>query len=136
MLFVSAISVVAAGLLPRSAGFLRPPTAVSRTRSTSLHASTTTTTRDTAATAGSFNEPEDLPVEPTGKHHPFYSLAPLTEASKWAQRSGAYFNELTEANGGATVFKGHPGLAVTFLTDHASCEWFFSQPQSVLDRQV
>ncbi|CAM9250955.1 unnamed protein product, partial [Ectocarpus fasciculatus] len=74
-------------------------------------------------------------LEPTGVHHPFYSMSPLTEARAWAAREGQYFNGLIEANGGASVFKGHPGLAVIFLTDHASCEWFFSQRQEVLDRQ-
>lgn len=71
-----------------------------------------------------------------GVHHPWWSLAPLTEGGKWAQRDGEYFNELSRAAGGASVFKGHPGLAVTFLTDNVSGEWFFSQPPSVLDRQV
>lgn len=137
-LMLSAITVVAAaGLLPRSAAFLHAPTATaSWKRSSSLQASTTTGTRTVPAGAGSIDAPDDQPVEPTGTHHPWYSLAPLKEAGRWAARDGEYFNELTRANGGATVFKGHPGLAVTFLTDIVSCEWFFSQPPSVLDRQV
>lgn len=143
-----AVISVAAGLLPRSAAFLPAPTAAWK-RSPSLHASTTTgtnpSTRDRAAAAAdaapagsSVDEPAagGRPVEPTGIHHPLYSLSPLIEGRRWALRDGQYFNELIKANGGASVFKGHPGLAVTFLTDHASCEWFFSQPQSVLDRQV
>lgn len=137
-LMLSAITVVAAaGLLPRSAAFLHAPTATaSWKRSSSLQASTTTGTRTVPAGAGSIDAPDDQPVEPTGTHHPWYSLAPLKEAGRWAARDGEYFNELTRANGGATVFKGHPGLAVTFLTDIVSCEWFFGQPPSVLDRQV
>ncbi|CBN74954.1 hypothetical protein Esi_0060_0076 [Ectocarpus siliculosus] len=86
-----------------------------------------------AAAATTAAEPDLL--EPTGVHHPFHSLSPLTEARAWAAREGQYFNGLIEANGGASVSKGHPDLAVTFLTDHASCEWFFSQRQEVLDRQ-
>ena len=134
---LAAITVAVAGLIPRSASFLHTPTAAaSWKRSSPLHASTTTGTRSMPAAAGSVDAPEDPPVEPTGTHHPWYSLAPLKEAGRWAARDGEYFNELTRANGGATVFKGHPGLAVTFLTDIVSCEWFFSQPPGVLDRQV
>ncbi|CAM9442585.1 unnamed protein product [Ectocarpus sp. 4 AP-2014] len=105
----------------------------------SLQASTaaplipTTSPHHRVKTAETAAEPGLL--EPTGVHHPFYSLSPLTEAKAWAAREGQYFNGLIEANGGASVFKGHPGLAVTFLTDHASCEWFLSQSQDVLDRQ-
>lgn len=75
-------------------------------------------------------------LHPTGKHHGWWSLNPIKEAVPWAKRSAKYFADLIEANGGASVFKGHPGLRVTFLTDHASAKWFLSQPESVLDRQV
>ncbi|CAN0443976.1 unnamed protein product, partial [Scytosiphon promiscuus] len=40
-----------------------------------------------------------------------------------------------EANGGASVYKMHPGLACIALTDHASGKWFFEQPDTVFDRQ-
>eukprot|EP00752_Nemacystus_decipiens_P012023 g10658.t1 len=134
-LLLSTISVAAAGLFPRSAAFLHAPTATAWKRSSSLHASTTTGTRSMPAAAAPADASDDRPVEPAGTHHPWYSLAPLKEAGRWAKRDGEYFNELSRANGGASVFKGHPGLAVTFLTDNVSCEWFFSQPPSVLDRQ-
>lgn len=75
-------------------------------------------------------------LKPTGTHYPWYSLAPIKEAVPWSARSAKYFADLMKANGGASVFKGHPGLKVTFLTDYISTEWFLSQPQSVLDRQV
>lgn len=75
-------------------------------------------------------------LEPQGKHYPWYSIAPLTEAGEWTSSPGAYFKKLSEENDGAPIFKAHPGLACIALTDYASGEWFFSQPDSVLDRQV
>ncbi|CAB1111229.1 unnamed protein product [Ectocarpus sp. CCAP 1310/34] len=109
--------------------------------SSSLQASTTTPPIPTPShpkvkmAAATTTSAEPGLLEPTGVHHPFYSLSPLTGAKAWAAREEPCFNGLIEANGGASVFKGHPGLDVTFLTDQASCEWFFSQSQEVLDRQ-
>lgn len=75
-------------------------------------------------------------LEPQGTHYSWYSLKPLTEAGEWGGTPGAYFNKCKEANGGASVYKMHPGLACIALTDHASGKWFFEQPDTVLDRQV
>lgn len=80
-------------------------------------------------------EGSDL-LTPQGKHHPWYSMSPLTEAGEWVSSRGTYFKNLSEANGGAPIYKAHPGMACIALTDHASGEWFFSQPESVLDREV
>lgn len=43
---------------------------------------------------------------------------------------------MQEKNGGAPIYKAHPGLKCIMLTDHASGKWFFNQPDTVLDRQV
>eukprot|EP00903_Cladosiphon_okamuranus_P007709 g7471.t1 len=146
-LLLAIIAVAAAAGFRRSAAFLQAPTSASWKRSSSLHVTTITTTTTTTTTARKSpatkrNTPapaepvDDQPVEePKGVHHPWWSLAPLTEGTRWAKRDGEYFNELSRAAGGASVFKGHPGLAVTFLTDNVSGEWFFSQPPEVLDRQ-
>ncbi|CAM9953006.1 unnamed protein product, partial [Sphacelaria rigidula] len=61
---------------------------------------------------------------------------PVIEGAKWAKSPGPYFKEKIAASGGAPIFKMHPGLASIALTDHASAKWFFSQPDTVLDRQV
>ncbi len=133
------------GLLPRSGAFMRPPmpptsSSCQRSSSSTLHASFTAAgaggTPASPAESESESSAKGPVLQPTGTHHPFFSMEPLSEAGRWSKREGAYFNELIEANGGASVFKAHPGLAVTFLTDHASTEWFLSQPESVLDRQV
>ena len=58
------------------------------------------------------------------------------EAAQWSATPGAYFNGLKAANGGAPVYKAHPGLACIAITDHAGGKWFFEQPDTVLDRQV
>ncbi|CAN0507712.1 unnamed protein product, partial [Laminaria digitata] len=60
---------------------------------------------------------------------------PLIEAGEWTSTPGSYFNKGREANGGAPVYKIHPGIAAIALTDHASGKWFFSQPETVLDRE-
>lgn len=75
-------------------------------------------------------------LEPQGDHHGWYSLKPLIEAGQWSATPGAYFKKLKEANGGAPVYKAHPGLACIAITDHAGGKWFFEQPDTVLDRQV
>lgn len=43
---------------------------------------------------------------------------------------------MKEKNGGAPIYKAHPGLKCITITDHASGKWFFNQPDTVLDRQV
>lgn len=43
---------------------------------------------------------------------------------------------MKKKNGGAAIYKAHPGLKCIALTDHASGKWFFNQPDTVLDRQV
>ena len=63
-------------------------------------------------------------------------MSPLTEANEFLKTQGLYFKKCKEANGGAAIYKFHPGLAMIALTDHASAKWFFSQPDTVLDRQV
>lgn len=75
-------------------------------------------------------------LEPQGTHYGWFSLKPLTEASEWAATPGTYFKKLKEANGGAPIYKAHPGLACIAITDHAGGKWFFEQPDTVLDRQV
>lgn len=75
-------------------------------------------------------------LEPQGNHHGWYSLKPLTEAGEWSSSPGEYFKKIQEENGGAPIYKAHPGLACIALTDHASGKWFFEQPDTVLDRQV
>ncbi|CAM9321677.1 unnamed protein product [Scytosiphon promiscuus] len=137
------LSLISLAALPAACAFSMSPLSKRSSASASaLHVSTTqglpsSSEKGTAAPPATYvTEHKEGPVlEPTGVHHPFYSMSPLQEARAWAGRSGKYFNDLIDANGGASVFKGHPGLAVTFLTDHASTEWFFSQPQDVLDRQ-
>eukprot|EP00752_Nemacystus_decipiens_P008261 g7387.t1 len=74
-------------------------------------------------------------LEPQGTHHGWYSLQPLIEAGKWSSTPGVYFKEMKEKNGGAPIYKAHPGLKCITITDHASGKWFFSQPDTVLDRQ-
>ena len=73
---------------------------------------------------------------PPGKHYPSYSLQPLEQAAAWASSPGTYFKNLVEENDGAPVFKCHPGIASIAFTDHSTAEWFFNQPETVLDRQV
>ena len=75
-------------------------------------------------------------LEPQGTHYPSLSTAPLLEALEWSSTPGAYFKKLKEANGGAPIYKAHPGLACIAITDHAGGKWFFEQPETVLDRQV
>ncbi|CAM9440562.1 unnamed protein product [Ectocarpus sp. 8 AP-2014] len=75
-------------------------------------------------------------LEPQGDHHAWYSLQPFLEAGKWSSTPGTYFKEMKEKNGGAPIYKAHPGLKVITITDHASGKWFFSQPDTVLDRQA
>lgn len=120
---------------------MHPPTSSSLKRpaasaSSSLHASTTTIPRTTTGSSEDGDGEDSQVLQPTGTIHPWYSPKPFLEAGPWANRSGKYFIDMIKANGGASVFKAHPGLEMTFLTDHASAEWFFSQPESVLDRQV
>ncbi|CAN0550923.1 unnamed protein product, partial [Laminaria digitata] len=73
--------------------------------------------------------------EPPGNYHWWFSLKPLTDAAEWAGTPGAFFKRQREANGGAPVFKAHPGIRMIAITDHASGKWFFEQPDTVLDRQ-
>ncbi|CAN0296296.1 unnamed protein product [Ascophyllum nodosum] len=73
--------------------------------------------------------------QPKGKHYPWYSLQPLTEGLEWASSPGKYFKKMIAQHDNEPVFKIHPGLASIALTDHASGEWFFNQPDTVLDRQ-
>ena len=75
-------------------------------------------------------------LEPQGNHYGWLSLAPLSEAGEWSSTPGVYFKKLQEKNGGAPIYKAHPGLACITITDHASGKWFFEQPDTVLDRQV
>lgn len=63
-------------------------------------------------------------------------MKPLSEIGEFAEARGLYFKSCKEANGGAAIFKIHPGLAMVALADHASTKWFFEQPDTVLDRQV
>eukprot|EP00904_Undaria_pinnatifida_P000524 jgi/Undpi1/10472/HiC_scaffold_29.g12922.m1 len=74
-------------------------------------------------------------LEPQGNHYGWLSLAPLSEAGEWSSTPGVYFKKLQEKNGGAPIYKAHPGLACITITDHASGKWFFEQPDTVLDRQ-
>ncbi|CAM9689272.1 unnamed protein product [Ascophyllum nodosum] len=79
---------------------------------------------------------EDVEVlVPPGKHYPWYSLQPLVQAATWASSPGTYFKNLVKENDGAPVFKCHPGIASIAFTDHSTAEWFFNQPETVLDRQ-
>ena len=75
-------------------------------------------------------------LEPQGNHYGWLSLTPLSEAAEWSSTPGVYFKKLQEKNGGAPIYKAHPGLACITITDHASGKWFFEQPDTVLDRQV
>ncbi|CBN75516.1 hypothetical protein Esi_0111_0092 [Ectocarpus siliculosus] len=75
-------------------------------------------------------------LEPQGDHHAWFSLQPFLEAGKWSSTPGTYFKEMKEKNGGAPIYKAHPGLKVITITDHASGKWFFNQPDTVLDRQA
>ncbi|CAN0127699.1 unnamed protein product [Pylaiella littoralis] len=142
---------VTAAVSPASAFTMMPPASSCFKRpaaSTSRHSASTTRTPSTGSSEGragatpaglsassADSEEGSEVLQPTGTIHPWYSIAPFKEAGPWANRSGAYFIDMIKANGGASVFKGHPGLAMTFLTDHANAEWFFSQPEGVLDRQ-
>ncbi|CAN0516603.1 unnamed protein product, partial [Laminaria digitata] len=74
-------------------------------------------------------------LEPQGNFYPWYSMAPLTEAGEFGSGEGMYFKKCKEANGGAGIFKMHPGLKMIAITDHASAKWYFAQTESVLDRQ-
>lgn len=113
------------------------PTSCDRPAVSSSLEDFSTTTRTGSSEENAASAPQGGGVlHPTGKHHGWWSLYPIKEAVPWARRSAKYFADLIEANGGASVFNGHPGLRVTFLTDHASAIWFLSQPESVLDRQV
>lgn len=75
-------------------------------------------------------------LEPQGKYQSRWSLKPLVEAVEFTARPGPYFKKHQEGNGGAPIYKMHPGLKCIALTDHASGKWFFEQPDTVLDRQV
>lgn len=91
------------------------------------------TRKDMSTTSGSDEEV----LVPQGTHYGWYSLiGPLSEALSWSSTPGTYFNDLIEKNNGAPVFKCHPGLASITFTDHTTAEWFFNQPETVLDRQV
>lgn len=82
-------------------------------------------------------DPSTGPIlEPQGNHYPWYSMKPLTEIREFATERGLYFKRCKEANGGAAVFKFHPGLKMIAITDHASTKWFYNQPDTMLDRQV
>lgn len=91
------------------------------------------TRKEMSTTSGS----EEEVLVPQGTHYGWYSLiGPLSEALSWATTPGTYFNNLIKKNDGASVFKCHPGLASITFTDHTTAEWFFNQPETVLDRQV
>lgn len=102
---------------------------------TSLPASSTDQASDSRM-GNKQSQNKDEILEPEGDHHGPLSLAPLSEVAQWGASPGAYFKGLSEANGGAPIYKAHPGLACIVLSDHASGEWFFKQPDTVLDRQV
>lgn len=135
------LRIIAPLLLHAASGFVISPMTHSMTNpgasssSSCLAASTASVSVTERVAESGINEGGGV-LTPQGKHHAWYSLTPLTEASQWNASPGAYFKSLSEANGGAPIFKAHPGLACIALTDHASGEWFFNQPESVLDRQV
>lgn len=138
-----------ASLLQRAHNFVLPLGPVSssgsslsavqhyRLASRQLAASTAASTDQMGVSSSKPGGSEDGEIlEPQGTHHPWWSLAPLNEASQWSSSPGEYFKDKSDAVGGAPVFKCHPGLASIAVLDHAAGEWFFNQPDSVLDRQV
>lgn len=138
-----------ASLLQRAHNFVLPLGPVSssgsslsavqhyRLASRQLAASTAASTDQMGVSSSKPGGSEDGEIlEPQGTHHPWWSLAPLNEASQWSSSPGEYFKDKSDAVGGAPVFKCHPGLASIAVLDHAAGEWFFNQPDSVLDRQL
>ena len=142
--FALSMLTLAALVCPTSS-FLATPssthtviTGKSSTTATVLQASSITRTPSDALLHTELNNSAaDREIhQPKGKHHPWYSLQPLTEGLEWASSPGQYFKKMIAQHDNEPVFKIHPGLAAIALTDHASGEWFFNQPDTVLDRQV
>lgn len=109
--------------------------ATASSRGSAMAASSTATSTGGQTGVSSSSQQGEV-LEPEGTHHAWWSLAPLIEAGQWSSSPGEYFKSKSDAVGGAPIFKCHPGLASIAITDHASGQWFFNQPDSVLDRQV
>jgi len=79
----------------------------------------------------SSDQPEnDLP----GEWHGDLSLSPLKEASDFIKSTDSYTREKRHA-AGCPVFRAHPGVRSTLITDHAGMEAVFRAPPEVLDRE-
>jgi len=61
------------------------------------------------------------------------SLGPLKELKKFVEECDDFTKEL-RADSGSSVFKAHPGIKSTFITDMAGLEFVFNAPVTTLDR--
>ena len=68
-----------------------------------------------------------------GDWHGPLSLRPLKEAMRFVQACDDYTKELRHQHG-TPVFKGHPGIKSTFITDMAGLEFVFGAAPEELDR--
>lgn len=68
-----------------------------------------------------------------GHWHGPLSLGPLKEVVRFVQECDDYTKEL-RAQHGSSVFKGHPGIRTTFITDMAGLDFVFHASPEELDR--
>ncbi len=68
-----------------------------------------------------------------GNWHGPLSLGPVKEVMRFVKDCDDYTKELRHKHG-AAVFKGHPGIKSTFITDMAGLEFVFAAAPEELDR--
>ncbi len=81
-------------------------------------------------------ERSDEPDNPGVRGRDWYgplSLGPLKELKKFVEECDDFTKEL-RADSGSSVFKAHPGIKSTFITDMAGLEFVFNAPVDKLDR--
>lgn len=77
------------------------------------------------------SEPDNQHIP--GQWHGPLSLAPAAEVVRFVRGCDHYTRDL-RARHGASVFKAHPGIKSTFVTDMAGLEYVFNAPEAELDR--
>lgn len=80
---------------------------------------------------GKHEEPDNDNLQ--GEWHGSLSLGPLKEVARFVQECDDYTKEL-RAKYQQPVFKAHPGVKSTFVTDMAGFDYIFNAPPEELDR--
>jgi hypothetical protein len=82
--------------------------------------------------ADKHDEPDNPDVRGRDWYGPL-SLQPLVQLKKFVDECDDFTKEL-RAESGSSVFKAHPGIKSTFITDMAGLEFVFNAPVTQLDR--